>query len=106
MACGRFPSIPCAIQARGTHERLEKEITGASGSRLPIERHGPIVSQISIHLVGENHQAVSIRELEKRSPGRRRVRRSGRIVGIDDDKGSRRRRDEAAQMIRDPGTQP
>ena len=61
-------------------------------------RHASVVRQVSIHLVGDDGEPVPIGEVEERTPRRRGVRSSGRIIGIDDDERAGRRRHDAAKM--------
>ena len=76
---------PTAIQpvrqpgARYAFDRLENEMIGASGSRLPIGATGPSIAEIAVHLVGEDRQPVPVGEVEQRAARRRRstTRRSG-----------------------------
>ena len=97
-AADAHPAGPPARREVGLRQTREGDDRRV-GIQLADRIDGAVVSEIAVHLVGEDHQVVALGKLDQFAPRRRRIRRAGRVVRIDDDEDARRRRDEALQVI-------
>ena len=94
----RHPAGAPAGRQVGLRQRRERddggiEVLGGDG------RHGAVVGEIGVDLVGQERKVVPVRQIDELAPHLAGVDRAGRVVRVDDDERPGRGRDQAADVI-------
>ena len=83
------------IRLREARERDDRGIRREAAHR----RHGTVVREVAVDLVGQQHETVPLGHVDERAPRGVGIHRAGRIVRVDDDQRARARGDERFEVV-------